>query len=88
MSPSRCIHDAELRVVGGSAFTIIASTLFRSTDGGTTWTSGGADDFTIGSTSVRPHVDTHALAFAANGATPAAIYTAMTGGVWRTDDPR
>src|SRR6267378_431776 len=73
-------------VVGGSAFTNNSSTLFRSTDGGTTWTSGGADDFTIGSTSVRPHVDTHALAYAANGATPR-LYTGDDGGVWRTDDP-
>src|SRR5882672_6344790 len=73
-------------VVGGSAFDNNSSTLFRSTDGGTTWTSGGSDDFTIGSTSVRPHVDTHALAFAANGATPR-LYTGDDGGMWRTDDP-
>jgi hypothetical protein len=78
--------NANLVVVGGSAFTNNSSTLFRSTDGGTTWTSGGADDFTIGSTSVRPHVDTHALAFASTGATPR-LYTGDDGGVWRTDDP-
>jgi hypothetical protein len=77
--------NANFVVVGGSAFTNNSSTLFRSTDGGTTWTSGGADDFTIGSTSVRPHVDTHALAFAANGAKPR-LYTGDDGGGWRTDD--
>jgi hypothetical protein len=78
--------NANFVVVGGSAFTKNSSTLFRSTDGGTTWTSGGTDNFTIGSNSVRPHVDTHALAFAANGATPR-LYTGDDGGVWRTDDP-
>ncbi len=78
--------NANFVVVGGSAFTNNSSTLFRSTDGGATWTSGGSDDFTIGSTSVRPHVDTHALAFAATGAAPR-LYTGDDGGMWRTDDP-
>jgi uncharacterized repeat protein (TIGR01451 family) len=76
-------------VVGGSAYTDNSTTLFKSTDGGSTWSTDSttpATDFTLGSTSVRPHADTHALTFAANGATPR-FYDGNDGGVWRTDDP-
>jgi photosystem II stability/assembly factor-like uncharacterized protein len=68
-------------VVGGGAFTNNSSTLFKTTDGGATWA-----DFTLGTTTTRPHVDTHAFAFAPNGATPR-FYVGNDGGMWRTDDP-
>ena len=91
--------NANFVVLGGSAYLDNSTTLFKSTDGGATWStcsvnpcsnpngaSTASTDFTIGSTNVRPHVDTHALAFAPNGATPR-LYTGDDGGVWRTDDP-
>jgi hypothetical protein len=81
--------NANFVVVGGGAYLDNSTTLFKTTDGGTTWstdTTTPATDFTIGSTNVRPHVDTHALAFAPNGATPR-LYTGDDGGVWRTDNP-
>jgi hypothetical protein len=98
--PSQCFYDmavgvhptnSSFVVVGGSAFTNNSTTLFKSTDGGATWSdSTTTNDFTIGSTSVRPHVDTHALAFtppiAANGNLPK-LYVGNDGGVWETDDP-
>src|SRR5215472_7703512 len=75
-------------VVGGGAGPDNLTSLFESVDGGTTWTgTGSGSDFTLGSTSVRPHVDTHALAFAPNGANPPRFYDGNDGGVWRTDDP-
>ncbi|HKV05580.1 MAG TPA: hypothetical protein VJO53_10795, partial [Candidatus Acidoferrales bacterium] len=83
------VHPANSNfvVVGGGAFTNNSSSLFKTTDGGTTWTgSTVGTDFTRGSTSTRPHVDTHAVVFAANGATPR-LYIGDDGGVWRTDDP-
>src|SRR5215472_13402524 len=79
--------NAGFVVVGGGAFTNNSSSLFKTTDGGTTWTnSTSGTDFTLGSTNVRPHVDTHALAFAPNGANMR-FYVGNDGGVWRTDDP-
>jgi hypothetical protein len=81
--------NANFVVVGGGSYLDNSTTLFKSTDGGTTWstdTTTPSTDFTIGSTNVRPHVDSHALAFAPNGATPR-LYTGDDGGVWRTDDP-
>ena len=75
-------------VVGGGAYTNDSTSLFKSTDGGTTWTNSTVGtDFTLGSTNVRPHVDTHAFAFAANGVNPPRFYVGNDGGVWRTDDP-
>ena len=67
-------------VVGGGAFTNNSSTVFRSLDGGSTWT-----DITLGSTNVRPHVDTHTLVWTANGAS---LYDGNDGGIWRTDQPK
>src|SRR5580704_6422067 len=67
-------------VVGGGAFTNNSSTVFRSLDGGSTWI-----DITLGSTNVRPHVDTHALVWTANGAS---LYDGNDGGIWRTDQPK
>ncbi len=79
--------DANFVVVGGGAFNNNSTSLFKTMDGGTTWTGSTAGtDFTLGTTSVRPHVDTHALAFAPNGATPR-FYVGNDGGVWRTDNP-
>jgi hypothetical protein len=72
-------------VVGGLA-------LFKSTDGGVTWSSdsNGPTDFTTGSTAARPHSDTHALVFTplitTNSNLPR-LYTGDDGGVYRTDDP-
>ena len=74
-------------VVGGGAFTNNSTSLFKTTDGGTTWSgSTPGTDFTLGTTSVRPHVDTHAFAYAANGA-GFRFYVGNDGGMWRTDDP-
>jgi hypothetical protein len=72
-------------VVGGGAFTNNSTSLFKSTDGGTTWTTSTApNDFTLGSTSVRPHVDTHAFGFNASGGR---LFVGNDGGMWRTDNP-
>jgi hypothetical protein len=82
--------NPQLVVVGGSAFLDNSTTLFRTSNGGTSWStdsSSPSTDFTKGSTNVRPHVDTHALAFAANGANPPRLYVGDDGGTWRTDDP-
>ncbi len=71
-------------VVGGAAYTDNSTTLFKSTDGGTTWSTDSttpSTDFTIGSSNVRPHVDTHALSFAPNGATPPALHGRRRRGV-------
>jgi hypothetical protein len=73
--------DPNTIIVGGSAFTNNSSTDFRSTDGGVTWT-----DITTGSSAVRPHVDTHALTFAATTG-GFRLYTGNDGGVWFTDNP-
>lgn len=73
--------DPNTLIVGGSAFTNNSSTDFRSTDGGVTWT-----DVTAGSSAVRPHVDTHALTFAATTG-GFRLYTGNDGGVWFTDNP-
>ncbi len=84
----QCWYDMAVRVhptdpntvwAGGSAFTNNSSTIWRTTDGGTTWT-----DMTNGTSSVRPHVDTHALAFDAGGTR---LFTGNDGGVWLTDNP-
>jgi photosystem II stability/assembly factor-like uncharacterized protein len=73
--------DPNTLIVGGSAFTNNSSTDFRSSDGGVTWT-----DITTGSSAVRPHVDTHALTFAAT-TSGFRLYTGNDGGVWFTDNP-
>lgn len=73
--------DPNTVIVGGSAFTNNSSTDFRSSDGGVTWT-----DITTGSSAVRPHVDTHALTFAAT-TSGFRLYTGNDGGVWFTDNP-
>jgi len=73
--------DPNTVFVGGSAFTNNSSTDFRSSDGGTTWI-----DVTNGSTAVRPHVDTHAFAFA-NNSGAIRLYTGNDGGIWFTDNP-
>jgi hypothetical protein len=74
-------NDPNTLVVGGSAFTNNSSTDFRSSDGGTTWV-----DITTGSTAVRPHVDTHAMRFAAT-TSGFRLYTGNDGGIWFTDNP-
>jgi hypothetical protein len=64
--------------VGGSAFTNNSSTVWLSTNGGTSWT-----DITTGATAPRPHVDTHSIVFIP-GTT--ILFTGDDGGVWRTDN--
>jgi len=64
--------------VGGAAFTNNSSTIWLSTNGGTSWS-----DITTGATAVRPHVDTHAILFVP-GTT--VLITGDDGGMWRTDN--
>ncbi len=68
---------------GGDNFT----SLFESTNGGTSWTpaTGAAGDFAFGSNSTHVHVDTHAIVFTANGAT---LYVGDDGGIWSTNTPQ
>ena len=66
--------------VGGSADSGGSSaTLYRSTDGGTTWTNVSAD--ALGAPLI--HTDLHALAFAADSSV---LYVGSDGGVWATSD--
>jgi hypothetical protein len=88
---SQCSYDLTVRVdpndantvfYGGSAQTANQSNvLFRSSDGGTTWTTVNA-----GANGASLHADLHALAFAIP---PAAdrLYVGCDGGVWSTDNP-
>ncbi|HKV63046.1 MAG TPA: IPT/TIG domain-containing protein [Candidatus Acidoferrum sp.] len=73
-------------VLGGGAGPDNFTSLFESTNGGTSWTpaTAAAGDFSFGSTSTHPHVDTHALVFSANGAI---LYVGNDGGVWSTNTP-
>ncbi len=66
-------------VFAGGANAGTSNTLIRSTDGGTTWTEVAAAGSAAGL-----HVDTHALAFSANGS---ALYVGNDGGVWSTTGP-
>jgi IPT/TIG domain len=68
---------------GGDNFT----SLFESTNGGTSWTpaTGAAGDFAFGATSAAVHVDTHAIVFTASGAT---LYVGDDGGIWSTNTPQ
>jgi len=74
-------NDPNTLIVGGSAFTNNSSTDFRTSDGGITWV-----DITNGSSAVRPHVDTHAMTFAATTG-GFRLYTGNDGGIWFTDNP-
>jgi hypothetical protein len=67
---------------GGNNFT----SLFESTNGGTSWTpaSAAAGDFAWGSTSTHVHVDTHAIVFTPNGST---LFVGDDGGMWSTNTP-
>jgi hypothetical protein len=73
-------------VVGGGAGPNNFTSLFESTNGGGAWTpaSKAAGDFSNGSTTTHPHVDTHAIVFSANGAT---LYVGNDGGMWSTANP-
>ncbi|HLW99291.1 MAG TPA: choice-of-anchor D domain-containing protein [Candidatus Acidoferrales bacterium] len=75
-------NNASIVVLGGSAFTNNSSTIFRSTDGGSTWV-----DITTGATAVRPHVDTHATTYANLGGGNSRLYTGDDGGIWFSDNP-
>ncbi len=85
--------DPGFIVLGGAAYLDNSTTLFRATGANTgtpTWTTDtttNSTDFTVGSTSTRPHVDTHALVFAPNSGGTPRLYTGDDGGVWRTDNP-
>ncbi len=83
----QCFYDLAIAVdpvstnvlfAGGSSGPTGSRALFRSIDGGATWTSVRA-----GAT-VSLHVDLHALAFSADGSR---LYVGNDGGMWRTDNP-
>jgi IPT/TIG domain-containing protein len=78
--------NANVVVLGGGAGPNNFTSLFESTNGGTSWTpaSKAAGDFSNGSTTTHPHVDTHAIVFSANGAT---LYVGNDGGIWSTNTP-
>jgi hypothetical protein len=80
--------DPKVVVVGGGAFTDNFTSLFETTDGGTTWTGSGtaANDFSGPAAGTHPHVDTHAIVFTPQGTT-SRLYVGNDGGVWRTDNP-
>src|SRR5438445_11149435 len=65
--------------IGGAAND---GTLVRSTDGGATWTQISRNDVTGATDSI--HLDMHAIAFSANGAT---MFVGNDGGVWKTAAP-
>jgi len=74
--------DPNLVFAGGSAGTgagvTITQTVFRSTNGGTSWTDVHAGaTFTV-------HADQHAFQFSGDGSV---LYDGNDGGVWRTDNP-
>jgi hypothetical protein len=77
-------------VVGGAAFTDNFTSLFETTDGGTTWTGTGANDFSGVQGSTHPHVDTHAIVFTplivGNSNRPI-LYVGNDGGIWSTNNP-
>jgi hypothetical protein len=78
----QCWYDNVIAVDPASANAVFAGgsdqngTLFRSPDGGTTWT-----EISTGANGVVLHVDHHALAFAAGGTE---LYVGNDGGVWST----
>jgi len=85
---AQCFYDIPMAVspvsandvfIGGAANN---GTLIRSTDGGATWTEISRNDVTGATDSI--HVDMHAIAFSANGAT---MFVGNDGGVWKTAAP-
>jgi hypothetical protein len=93
---SQCYYDmsigvhptnANVVVIGGGAYQDNFTSLFESTNGGTSWTpaNSAAGDFMLGATSVNPHVDTHAIVFNPSGSS---LYIGDDGGMWRTDNPQ
>ena len=86
---SQCSYDLIVRVsptdptlvyAGGSSGDANNSrALFRSIDGGASWSS-----VSNGQNSVGLHVDLHALAFSSDGTR---LYIGNDGGSWRSDDP-
>jgi len=84
----QCDYDNVVRVdpvnssvvyVGGSAGTFNNQMLFRSADGGSTWS-----EVSQGSATTVLHVDQHALAFWSDGSV---LYVGNDGGVWITSNP-
>ncbi|HYL85651.1 MAG TPA: hypothetical protein VE263_15555, partial [Candidatus Angelobacter sp.] len=73
-------------VLGGGAGPNNFTSLFESTNSGGAWTpaTAAAGDFSFGSTSTHPHVDTHAIVFSANAAT---LFVGNDGGIWSTSTP-
>ncbi|HEX2715778.1 MAG TPA: IPT/TIG domain-containing protein, partial [Candidatus Acidoferrales bacterium] len=75
--------NSSLVIAGGTAGagpgTSIGQTVFRSTDGGMTWT-----DIHVGASSTQLHSDQHAFRFSADGSK---LYVGNDGGAWRSDNP-
>jgi len=83
----QCFYDSVVRVdpansqvifLGGAAGASGSSSLYRSNDGGKTWS-----DISSGSNGVNLHVDSHALAFSKDGSL---LYVGNDGGVWSTSN--
>ena len=85
----QCSYDLTIRVHPADPNTVFAggssgassnvNVLFKTSDGGASWTS-----VANGANGVGIHVDLHVLAFSANGAR---LYIGSDGGAWRTDNP-
>jgi Bacterial Ig-like domain (group 3)/IPT/TIG domain len=85
---AQCFYDIPMAVspaspndvfLGGAANN---GTLIRSVDGGSTWTEISQNDVQNATNTI--HVDMHAIAFSANGAT---MFVGNDGGVWKTTTP-
>jgi hypothetical protein len=73
-------------VLGGGPGPNNFTSLFESTNGGTSWTpaSAAAGDFAFGSNTTHVHVDTHAIVFTPTGST---LFVGDDGGMWSTNTP-
>jgi hypothetical protein len=91
----QCFYDMAIGVSPTSASVVVLgggpgpdnfTSLFESTNGGTSWTpaTGAAGDFAFGSTATHVHVDTHAIVFTPTAAT---LFVGDDGGIWSTSTP-
>jgi len=85
---SQCFYDIPLAVSPASPNEVFFGgaakngTLIRSIDGGTTWAEVSRNDVQNATDAI--HVDMHAIAFSANGAT---MFVGNDGGVWKSTAP-